>query len=60
MIEAQSPDAARALEPLRKVAEERPSALPGVVKVSALLTAHGPATARSPAGGTAAPGAGAH
>jgi ATP-binding protein involved in chromosome partitioning len=42
VIEAESPEAARALESLRAEAEAQLAALPGVTKVAALLTAHGP------------------
>ncbi len=53
VIEAPSPDAARAMEPLRARAEEAVRAVPGVSGASVALTAHGPA-AKGPAG---APGA---
>lgn len=43
VIEAPSPDAARAMEPLRAAAEELVAGLPGVGSVSVALTAHGPA-----------------
>ena len=43
VIEAQSPEQARTLEPLRRSAEEMVRALPGVTSVSVVLTAHGPA-----------------
>ena len=43
VIEADSAEMARGLEPLRKAAEEAVAALDGVEKVSAVLTAHGPA-----------------
>lgn len=43
VIEAESPEAARALEPIRAEAERAVAALPGVVKVSVAMTAHGPA-----------------
>ena len=41
IIEAESPDQARMLEPARQDAEAAVSRLPGVTKVTALLTAHG-------------------
>ena len=43
VIEADSPETARALEPLRARAEQALRALPGVTAVQAVLTAHGPA-----------------
>jgi ATP-binding protein involved in chromosome partitioning len=43
VIEAASPEEARALDAARAEAEHLLKALPGVEKVSALLTAHGPA-----------------
>lgn len=43
VIEAADPAAARGLEPVRAAAEARVAALPGVTRVSAALTAHGPA-----------------
>jgi ATP-binding protein involved in chromosome partitioning len=43
VIEAATPDAARQLEPLRAAAAAAVQALPGVVHVQAVLTAHGPA-----------------
>lgn len=46
VIEAPSPEAARTLEPLRAEAEARVAELPGVVSVSVVLTAHGPAAAQ--------------
>ncbi len=45
VIEAESPEHARAIEPLQKVAEATVKALPGVESVSVVLTAHGPASA---------------
>jgi ATP-binding protein involved in chromosome partitioning len=50
VIEAPSPEAGRALEPLRRAAEAAVAALPGVTKVSVVLTAHGPAPKAPPAG----------
>ncbi len=47
VIEAATPDAARAMEPVRAAAESAVRALPGVTNVSIVVTAHGPA-ARSP------------
>jgi len=52
VIEAPSAQVARAMEPLRASAEQAVAALPGVVQVTAALTAHGPA----PTAGPAAPG----
>lgn len=46
VIEAPSPEAARALDAVSIEAERRVAALPGVTKVSVALTAHGPAKAR--------------
>ncbi|SNX69006.1 ATP-binding protein involved in chromosome partitioning [Cereibacter ovatus] len=43
VIEAESPEMARAVEPLRAMAERALLALPGVVSVQAVTTAHGPA-----------------
>ena len=43
VIEAESPDAARALEPARRAAEEMLKKLPGVASAQAVMTAHGPA-----------------
>jgi ATP-binding protein involved in chromosome partitioning len=48
VIEATSPDMARALEPVRRAAEMAVRALPGVETVSAVLTAHGPAPKPAP------------
>ncbi|MBM1219502.1 Mrp/NBP35 family ATP-binding protein [Ponticoccus sp. SC2-23] len=56
IIEAPSPDEARALEPVRKAAEAAVAALPGVETVSVLVTAHGPSTPRAPARPAAAQG----
>jgi len=51
VIEAATPDAARALEPVRKAAEEAVRRLPGVEQVSVVMTAHGPAPKKpAPAG----------
>ena len=52
VIEAASPEEARALEPARRAAEELLRRQPGVVSVSAVMTAHGPArpAPRPPAG----------
>lgn len=58
IIEAPNPEEARGLEPVRKAAEAAISALPGVERVSALLTAHGPSASRAappPAEGQGAP-----
>ena len=43
VIEAATPEAARALAPARAEAEERLRALPGVESAQVMLTAHGPA-----------------
>ncbi|SLN26301.1 antiporter inner membrane protein [Pseudoruegeria aquimaris] len=48
VIEAETAEAARALEPLRAAAEAAVRALPGVAHVSAVLTAHGPAAKPAP------------
>jgi ATP-binding protein involved in chromosome partitioning len=48
ILEAQSPEQARTLEPLRAEAEQAVRALPGVTSVQALLTAHGPAAKAPP------------
>ncbi|MXQ06535.1 P-loop NTPase [Alphaproteobacteria bacterium GH1-50] len=57
VIEAPDAETARALAPLRDAAERAVAALDGVDKVSAVLTAHGPAAKAPPA--TPQPGAGA-
>ena len=44
VIEAPSPDAARALAPAHQAAEAALKALPDVTGVQAVMTAHGPAT----------------
>ncbi|RKF13498.1 iron-sulfur cluster carrier protein ApbC [Roseovarius spongiae] len=51
VIEAPNPEIARRMEPLRAAAERAVSALAGVEKVSAALTAHGPAAKAPPAAG---------
>ena len=53
VIEAATPDEARGLEGVRQAAERAVAAIPGVVAVSALLTAHGPSAkpATAPASG---------
>ncbi|WP_323036294.1 Mrp/NBP35 family ATP-binding protein [Pararhodobacter sp.] len=43
VIEAESPDAAKAMASVREAAEAAVKALPGVERVSAAMTAHGPA-----------------
>lgn len=48
VIEAPTPEVARALAPLRDAAETAVRALPGVASVSAVLTAHGPAAPKAP------------
>jgi ATP-binding protein involved in chromosome partitioning len=48
-----SPDRGREAEPLRKRAEQAVSALPGVLSVSAVLTAHQTAASHKPAAGPA-------
>ncbi|MDO6731376.1 Mrp/NBP35 family ATP-binding protein [Marinovum sp. 2_MG-2023] len=45
VIEAPSPEIARQMEPLRQAAERAVATVPGVQKVQAMLTAHGPAAA---------------
>jgi ATP-binding protein involved in chromosome partitioning len=47
VIEAATPDQARALEPARAAAEAAVRAMPGATSVQVLLTAHGP-TAKAP------------
>ena len=49
VIEADSPEAAKALEPVRAAAEAAVAALPGVDRVAVAMTAHGPAP-KKPAG----------
>ena len=48
VIEAPSPEAAAKMEGVRQAAEAVVQEVPGVAKVSALLTAHGPAAAKAP------------
>ncbi|MCA2010067.1 Mrp/NBP35 family ATP-binding protein [Pararhodobacter sp. CCB-MM2] len=48
VIEAENPDAARALEPVRAEAERAVAAMAGVDKVSVAMTAHGPAPKQAP------------
>ena len=48
VIEAATPDQARALEPARAAAEAAIRAMPGVTAVQVLLTAHGPAAKAPP------------
>ena len=48
VIEAATPDQARALEPVRSAAEAAVRAIPGVTAVQVLLTAHGPAAKAPP------------
>lgn len=48
VIEAASPDEARALAPAQAEAEARLKALPGVASVQAVMTAHGPAAKAAP------------
>jgi len=58
VIEAETADAARLLEPVRAEAQRVAEALPGVTRVSAMLTAHGPAPAAAkpaPSGEKGAP-----
>jgi ATP-binding protein involved in chromosome partitioning len=43
VLEAESPEIARGMEPVRRAAEEAVRRIPGVVSVQAVLTAHGPA-----------------
>jgi len=47
VLEAETPDDARRLEPVRVQAERAVLALPGVIRVSVALTAHGPAAPRA-------------
>ena len=56
VIEAESPDAARALDPVRAEAERAVAALAGVERVAVAMTAHGPAP-KQPASQTAPTGA---
>ncbi len=51
VIEAESPDAARALEPARAAAEKAVAAMPGIEKVSVAMTAHAPAARKTPPAG---------
>lgn len=55
VIEAPSPEEARAMEPLRAAAERAVRALPGVKGASVALTAHGPAARGGAGAGAAAP-----
>jgi len=48
VIEAETPEAAAALEQVRQAAQSRIARLPGVTTVSVVLTAHGPAPAKAP------------
>lgn len=48
VIEAASPDEARAMAPMREAAEQAIAALPGVARVSVAMTAHGPAAKPAP------------
>lgn len=48
VIEAATPDEARALGPAQAEAEARLKALPGVTSVQAVMTAHGPAAKAAP------------
>ncbi|MFV0361132.1 Mrp/NBP35 family ATP-binding protein [Tropicimonas sp.] len=50
VIEAESPDMARSMEPVRRAAEAAVAGLEGVSSVSVVLTAHGPAARPAPAG----------
>ncbi|MEO0691499.1 MAG: Mrp/NBP35 family ATP-binding protein [Pseudomonadota bacterium] len=47
VLEAESPEVARAMEPIRAAAEAAVARLPGVTSASVALTAHGP-TAKAP------------
>ncbi|MFY0682592.1 MAG: Mrp/NBP35 family ATP-binding protein [Thalassovita sp.] len=49
VIEAETPEAAQQMEPLRAAAERCVAAVPGVASVSVILTAHGPAAKPQPA-----------
>ena len=55
VIEAATPDEARALGAAQAEAEARLKALPGVTSVQVVMTAHGPA-AKAPPGGAVAGG----
>jgi len=48
VIEAASPQEAAEMEPVRLAAQTKVAALPGVTKVSVVLTAHGPAAPKAP------------
>jgi ATP-binding protein involved in chromosome partitioning len=48
VLEVESPEAAKAMEPVRAAAEAAARAVPGVARVSVAMTAHGPA-AKQPA-----------
>ena len=50
VIEAPTPDAARAMEPLRQAAEALVARLPGVASAQVALTAHAPAVSPAPPG----------
>jgi len=56
ILEAESPDLARRMEPVRLAAEHLVKKMDGVAQVSVALTAHGPAP-KSAASGAPAPGA---
>ncbi|RMA43109.1 Mrp/NBP35 family ATP-binding protein [Rhodophyticola porphyridii] len=55
IIETESPDQARKMEPVRLAAEQLVKKLPGVASATVALTAHGPA-AKAPAQPAGAPG----
>ncbi|OWU83975.1 sodium:proton antiporter [Oceanicola sp. 22II-s10i] len=48
VIEAPTPESARAMEPVRAAAEAAIAAMPGVGRVQVALTAHGPAAQKAP------------
>ncbi len=55
ILEAESPEAAQSLGPVRLAAEQMVKKLPGVAQVSVALTAHGPAAKPKPAPAAAPP-----
>jgi ATP-binding protein involved in chromosome partitioning len=59
ILEAESPEAAQKMGPVRLACEQLVAKLPGVETVSVALTAHGPAPKKPAPASPAAPGAGA-
>ena len=55
ILEAENPEAARALEAVRAAAEQAVAKLPGVAHVSVVMTAHGPAQKSAAPAAPAAP-----